>query len=180
MARKISKKVRTHVQSEVDSLVKVFLITIKHEDLSEPIRVSSDPTERISADAKNVIYGTVSQGRTFYYAGFEAALANDEDGSAPQVEISIPNVHRSMVEAIERMGSGPVSVDIELVFADSPDNIEVKLSNMELSNITYDESVISGTVSRDLLFEEPYPFRAFTPRDYPFLFSSRRTLTNNG
>ena len=60
MARTVSSKVRKHVQSEIDPLVKVFLITIRHKDLTEPIRVSSDPTERVDADSINVIYGTVS------------------------------------------------------------------------------------------------------------------------
>ena len=152
MARTVSSKVRKHVQSEIDPLVKVFLITIRHKDLTEPIRVSSDPTERVDADSINVIYGTVSRGLTFYYAGFEAALVSDEEGAAPQTQISLPNADRKLVEAIESMGPGPVAVDIELVFADTPDVVEVGLYDMELSKITYDESTISGIVSRDLLF----------------------------
>lgn len=177
MARTVSKKVRKHVQAETDPLVKVFLITIRHKDLSEPIRVSSDPAERVDADSINVIYGTVSRGLTFYYAGFDASLLNDEEGAAPQTQITLPNADRAIIEAIESMGPGPVAVDIELVFADTPDIVEVGLYDMELSKITYDESTVSGTVSRDLLFQEPYPCKSFTPQDYPFLFSSRRTLS---
>ena len=180
MARSVSSKARKHVQSEISPLVQVFLITIYHEDLSEPIRVSSDPTTRLGSDEINVFYGTVSNGRTFYYAGFDACIANDEDGAAPQVQISIPNADRSMITAIESMGSGPVTVDIELVFADTPDTIEVALTGMELTEITYDESTISGTISRDLLFDEPYPYRSFTPKDWPFLFSTRTTLQSSG
>ena len=173
MARAVSSKARKHVQSEISPLIQVFLITIYHEDLSEPIRVSSDPTTRVGSDEYNVFYGTVSNGRTFYYAGFEACLANDEDGAPPQVQISIPNADRAMIEAIESMGSGPVTVDIELVFSDTPDTIEVSLIGMELIDITYDEMVISGVISRDLLFDEPYPSRSFTPLDYTFLFLNR-------
>lgn len=180
MARTVSSKVRKHVQSEIDPLVKVFLITIRHKDLAEPIRVSSDPTERVDADSINVIYGTVSRGMTFFYAGFEAALVSDEEGAAPQTQLSLPNADRKLVEAIESMGPGPVAVDIELVFADTPDVVEVGLYDMELSKITYDESTISGIVSRDLLFQEPYPCRSFIPPHYPFLFSSRRTLGPDG
>lgn len=173
MARKVSKKAREHVQAEVDPLVKVFLITLYHEDLQEPIRVSSDPTERLGSDEINVIYGTRSNGYEYMYAGFDACFANDEDGSPPQVQISIPNADRSIIEAIESMGPGPVTVDIQLVFADTPDIVEVALTGMELSDITYDESAISGIVSRDLLFQEPFPFRSFTPNEWPFLFVNR-------
>lgn len=176
MGRTVSSKARKHVQSEIDPLVKVFLITIYHADLTDPIRVSSDPTERVGSDEYNVFYGTVSNDRVFYYAGFEASLANDEDGAAPQVQLTIPNADRAMIEAIESMGPGPVTVDIELVFADTPDNIEVALTGMELVEITYDESTISGIVSRDLLFDEPYPFRSFTPQHFPFLFINRSSM----
>jgi len=103
---------------------------------------------------------------TFYYAGFEANLANDEDGAAPQVQVSIPNADRSIV----------VSVDIEVVFADTPDEVEIALKGMEMTEITYDESVISGIISRDLLFDEPYPYRSFTPQHFPFLFSTRTSM----
>ena len=176
MARKVSARARKHVQAEIDPLIKVFLITINHKDLLEPIRVSSDPTERVGSDEYNIIYGTVSRGMTFLYAGFEANLATDEEGAAPQVQVSIPNADRSIVEAIESMGPGPVSVDIEVVFADTPDEVEIALKGMEMTEITYDESVISGIISRDLLFDEPYPYRSFTPQHYPFLFSTRTSM----
>ena len=168
------------MQAEIDPLVKVFLVTIRHKDLTDPIRVSSDPTERVMADAINVIYGTMSRGMTFFYAGFEAALVNDEDGAAPQTQLTLPNADRKIIEAIESMGPGPVAVDIELVFADTPDVVEVGLYDMELSRITYDESTVSGVISRDLLFQEPYPCRSFTSHHYPFLFSSRRTIGPDG
>lgn len=173
MARKISSKARKHAQAEIDPLVKVFLITINHKDLSEPIRVSSDPTEQVWSDEYNVFYGTVSRGMTFLYAGFEASLVNDEDGAAPQAQISIPNADRKIVEAVESMGPGPVLVDLEIVFADTPDEVEIALKGMEMTEITYDENTVSGIISRDLLFDEPYPYRSFTPQDYPFLFSTR-------
>ncbi len=173
--RAVSRRLRTHVQYEIEPSVKVFLITIYHDDLSEPIRVCSDKVERLGSDEYNVYYGVVSNGRTFYYAGFEACLVNDEDGAAPQVQISIPNADRSMTEAIEQMGPGPIKVDIEIVFADTPDIIEVALTAMEMADITYDETTITGTVSRDLLFTEPYPSKSFTPKHFPFLFSTRTT-----
>ncbi len=173
--RTTTARLRKHVQSVDEPSVKVFLITIYHDDLSEPIRVCSDAVERLGSDEYNVYYGVVSNDRTFFFAGFEACLVNDEDGAAPQVQISIPNADRSMTEAIEQMGPGPAKVDIEIVFSDTPDVIEVALTGMEMVDITYDETTITGTVSRDLLFTEPYPSRSFTPKDYPFLFSTRTT-----
>lgn len=159
------------MQSEVSTSVQVALLTIKHESLSEPIRVSSDPTERVAKTEENIIYGTKSRGNTYYYVGFDYSLPNDEDGAAPQVTLSLSYVTRDVIEAIEKMGTGPVSVDMEICFADTPDTVEIGIYDMQLSDITYDQTSISGTISRDLLFQEPYPFRSFIPQHYPFLFS---------
>lgn len=174
MARKVTKRLRDHVQSEVSPLIEVFLITLYHEDLSEPIRVSSDPTERVGSDAYNVYYGTISQGRIFYYAGFEACMLNDEDGAAPQTQISIARIPQ-VVEAIESMGPGPLTADIELVLADTPDIIEVSMLSLELVNPEYGEEAVTATISRDLLFSEPYPGRTFIPQHFPYLFGARGT-----
>ncbi len=174
MPRRVSQRARTSFSSEVSSLVKVFLLTIYHKDLSEPIRVSSDATVRLDEeDQVNVIYGTISNGKRYMYAGFEAALLNDESGTIPQVQISIPNAHRDIIAAIESMGSGPVKVDLQMVFADTPNEVEVEMLGLELTKITYNETVISGVISRDLLFNEPFPCKTFTPQEWPFLFLSR-------
>ena len=162
--------------SEDSPLVKVFLLTIYHKDLEVPIRVSSDATVRLREEQENVIYGTVSNGVEYLYAGFDAALLNDESGSVPQVQITIPNAHRSIIEAIESMGSGPVEVDLKLVFADTPDITELEITGLEMGRITYDEMSITGTISRDMLFNEPFPSRSFTPQEWPFLFLTRTTI----
>lgn len=176
MSRKISQRARTSVMSEDSPLVKVFLLTIHHKDLDEPIRVSSDATVRLRETQENVIYGTISNGIEYLYAGFDAALLNDETGSIPQVQITIPNAHRSIIEAIESMGSGPVEVDLKLVFADTPDVTEIEITGLEMGQITYDEMSITGTISRDMLFNEPFPSRSFTPQEWPFLFLTRTTM----
>ena len=171
--RRISKKLRKHVQSEISTSVQVGLITLRHESLEVPIRASTDPTQRVAQTAENIIYGTVSRGNIYYYTGFEYSLPNDEDGAPPQVNIRLPIVTRDVIEAIEKMTTGIVKVDLEIVFADSPDIVEIGLYDLELADINYDLTSVSGTISRDLLFQEPYPCNSFIPQHYPFLFAKR-------
>lgn len=173
MARQITQKTRASVMSEVSELIKVWLLTIYHRDLPQPIRVSSDATVRLYETQDAIMYGTISNGQQYLYAGFEAALLVDDTGTIPQVQISIPNAHRSIIEAIESMGSGPVKVDLQLVFADDPNRVEVDIKGLHLTKITYDESAISGVISREILFNEPFPTRSFTPQEWPFLFLTR-------
>lgn len=154
-------------------MVKVFLLELSHRSLATPIYVSSDPTQVLWEEPVNIIYGTVSNGRQYIYAGFECSLLNDENGSIPQAQLTIPNAHRSIIESIERMGSGAVEAIIKLVFADTPDIIETEVTDLTLSKITYDETSVTGTLSRDTLYNEPWPARTFIPQDYPFLFLSR-------
>lgn len=176
MARNVTQRARTSFMSEESELIKVFLLTIYHKDLTEPIRVSSDPTVKIGDYQEMIVYGTISNGKTYIYAGFEASLLNDEAGAIPQVQISIPNAHRSIIEAIESMGSGPIQVDLQLVFADTPDIVEMDIKGLEMNQISYDETSITGTISRDLLFNEPFPSKTFTPQEWPFLFLTRTTI----
>lgn len=175
MPRTVTQKARTAVMSEDSPLIKVFLFTLYHKDLTQPIRVSSDPTVRLRETQEMVIYGTVSNGKEYIYAGIEAALLNDESGAIPQVQISIPNAHRSIIEAIETMGSGPISCDLQLVFADTPNIVEIDIKGLEMGQITYDETTVTGVISRDMLFNEPFPSKSFIPAHYPFLFMSRTT-----
>lgn len=173
MARTISKRARTSFMSEESPLVKVFLLTLTHRTLPVPIYLSSDPTVLLWEEPTNLVYGTISRGIEYLYAGFQCNLLNDEQGAIPQAQLTIPNAHRSIIEAIERMGSGTVDCNIKLVFADTPDIIEYEVFNLTISKITYDETTITGVLSRDMLYNEPWPARSFTPQEYPFLFLTR-------
>lgn len=173
MSRRVTARARRSFMSEDSPLIKVFLLTIEHRSLSTPIYVSSDATVVLWEDSTNIIYGTISNGIQYLYAGFQCELLSDENGAIPQAQLTIPNAHRSIIESIERMGSGPVSCSLKLVFADTPDIIETEVNGLEISKITYDETTITGVLSRDMMFSEPYPSRSFNPQDYPFLFLTR-------
>ena len=49
--------------------VLIALMTIDHADLAEPIRISTDPTQRLEdlTTDEEVVYGTESRGETFLF-----------------------------------------------------------------------------------------------------------------
>ena len=61
--------------------VVIALLTLTHEDLETPIRISSDPTQRIESlsTAADLVYGTVSRGETFVFLPMTIKLPSDTD-----------------------------------------------------------------------------------------------------
>lgn len=170
MARTVPANVKESFNSQESSDVKVILLTINQNALEAPLHVCNIIVERLDADAERVYYGITSRGIAYDYAAFECSIANDESGAAPEASLSIPNASRKIIEAIERMDNSPIRVTMELVFADFPDDVIMKLEDFEMANIKYNDDVITGTITRDLLFSEPCPCHTFNANDYPYLF----------
>lgn len=185
MARKITERLRASINNAESGDIKIFLVTLKQGD--NIIRVCSQGTKRLTvedyqtyrtqeeADAyashldRYVTYGLISKGQLYEQGGFSVVLSEDSDGTVPSVQISIPNVSRDIIEVIERLDNKPVKVDIELIFADAPDDILMSLTDFDMTNISYNDDAITGTISRELLFTEPLPIHRFAPTYFPFL-----------
>lgn len=159
--RVISSSLRKEVMGDESADVKIFLLTITHSSLAYPIRVSSHPLTRIDEDDERVYYGVVSNGITYEYGGFDCALANDESGAAPTISVTIPYASREIIENIEHMGNDIAKVTIQLVLGDNPNDVVMELKDFDMTDITYDDTQITGTISRDMLFQEPFPCHTF-------------------
>ena len=132
----------------------VFLacVTIDHPSMATPIRVVND-TQDLARSAG-----------TFTAFPFEITLPPDTDDTAvPQVQLSIDNVDRQIVDAIRGLSSAP-SVTLEVVMASSPDTVEAGPFAFELTNAQYDALVVTGTLGyEDDLLNQPFPADTFTP-----------------
>jgi hypothetical protein len=65
MSRLVSLNVRVAANAEHASEVPVALVTITHPGLDAPVRLSSDPTSRLSADPLR--YGTYHRGDVYEF-----------------------------------------------------------------------------------------------------------------
>ena len=185
MARKLTERLRASINNPTSGDVKIFLVTMKQGN--KTIQVCSQGIRRLTVEdyelyrtdeeareyEKNldryVTYGLISNGRLFEQGGFSVVLSEDSEGTVPSVQISIPNVSRDIIVAIEQLENKPVKVDIELIFADAPDDILMSLTDFDMTNISYNDDAITGTISRELLFTEPLPTHRFAPAYFPFL-----------
>jgi hypothetical protein len=165
--RVLSLNFRTALFGQESGEVPIFLLTITHDDLEEPICLTTDPTERKSTDP--LIYRTMSRGTEFLYAGVDVTIPNEEDKSPPVSKLTIANVTRGLIP-LARSVSTPPSVKIEMVLASDLDTVETTFPAMDMSNLTYDASFLNFDLTMDSLTSEPYPSGTFSPAYFSGLF----------
>jgi hypothetical protein len=165
--RVLSLNLREALFSQESGEVPIFLIEITHPDLPEPIRLTTDATTRLSTDP--LIYGTVSRGTTYLYAGIDVTIPDEQDKSPPASKLTIANVTRDLIP-LARSVNSPPSVKIEAVLASAPDDVEMNWPALDMSNLTYDASALQFDLTMDALVTEPYPSGTFSPAYFSGLF----------
>lgn len=165
--RVLSLNFREALFAQESGEVVIFLLTITHDELEDPIRLTTDPTERKSDTP--LIYRTMSRGEEYLFAGVDVTLPDDQDKSPPASKLSIANVTRELIP-LARSVSTPPSVKIEAVLASAPDTVEMIWPAMDMSNLTYDASFLQFDLTMDALVTEPYPSGTFSPASFPGLF----------
>lgn len=171
MTTSVSLNFRQEAYAAETGRVLIALITLDHADLTTPIRISTDPTQRLTeytTDA-DIVYGTVSRGNTFIFLPVRLKLPDDTDAGPGEMTIEIDNVHRDYTATIRSIYS-PVTVTVELVMDNTLDTVEAQWPEFLLTDIEYDASVITGTMKMETLEREPFPAGTFAPSYFPGLF----------
>ena len=154
MPKLVSINARTSAFAEHDDAVPIALLTISHEALEEPLRISTDPTTRISDDPLR--YGTRHQGEVYWYALVSVPLPEQGQEAAETVSVSIDIVTPDMAK-IPGLVTSPARIDIVQVMSSSPDAIEFAFLDLELrsANVDTEQGVITLEVGRMPWLEEP-------------------------
>lgn len=134
------------------------LLTITHPSLQQPLYLANN-NENI-----------VSRGATFLGCPFQVNLPK-EDGDQPgTATVSIDNVDRRIVDAVRTLPIGqPLSINIEIILASSPDYVEVTFPSLVMRNVTYDAEKVTGTLSWEDILTEPAAL-TITPARFPGSF----------
>jgi hypothetical protein len=167
MPRELPLSVRSAVNAGVTEDFVITLVTITHADLDGAIRLSSDPTRRITVDPLR--YGTVSGGLIYDFVLMAVSLPDDRMGSPAAVTLAFENVAADMAKVI-RAALTPASVDIKCVLASNPEVIEEQWSNLLGVQGTYDASRITYEISRQAISNEPWPAHRMTQNRFPRLY----------
>ncbi|MGO8093229.1 DUF1833 family protein [Rhizobium leguminosarum] len=167
MSRNVSSGFLGAVYAQETDEVPICLLTVTHEDLAEPIYISSDPTTRLSDDP--LIYGTDSRGEQYIFLPFEFTLPDDKSDSPPRVQLTMDNIDRALVPLLRSFVTPP-SIKLEIVLASDLDTVEITVPVLQMSDVTFEDHNISNNLVADPLTNEPHPAGQFTPGSFPGLF----------
>ncbi|WP_027517887.1 DUF1833 family protein [Bradyrhizobium sp. WSM1417] len=165
--RVLSLNFRQALFAQQSGEVPIFLLTITHPQLANPILLTTDPTTRITTDP--LVYGTVSRGETYLFAGVDITLPDEQDKSPPASKLSIQNVTRDLIP-LARSVATPPQVLIEAVLASAPDTVETTFATFDMANLVADAAMLNFDLTIDALATEPYPSGTFSPASFPGLF----------
>lgn len=135
------------IQSAQDlttSEVWLLLLEIDHDDLATPFYLVNN-TESI-----------VHETNTYIAYPFSIVLSTDDGERLPKVQLTIDNVDRTLVNTIRSISDSP-TVIVKLVLADTPDYVELEITDLILREVEYDAYTITGTLYADDILNSRHP-----------------------
>ena len=145
------------VNAQETTEVYIVLLTIDHDDLATPIRVTSDGVN------------TTSRGNLYFAYPFDITLPEDDGVTPPAARLIIDNISREIGQVIRSI-SEPPSVTIEIILSSDFDTVEASYPFFELTDVNYNALTVTGELTIQNLSVEPYPAESFTPSSHPGLF----------
>jgi hypothetical protein len=151
----------------------ILLITITDPtDLANPIRLADSYTGRITSltNDDEVVYGVTSNNKDYIFLPLQINLPGEQESGAGQCSLTLNYVTKEAIQLIREKLTSPVSVQIDLVLADSPNTIETSFSGFKITNVSYNAEQITLDLNMVSLSREPFPSFTFTPANFPGLF----------
>lgn len=171
--RRLSLNARLAQDAEGSAEIETALILIEHPELAEPIRLSTDNTERISDDP--LYFGTRSTWRgsnpitePFLFVVASAILPGDAEDEPASARIVLENLDADMVELV-RSFTDPADISIAVVLASSPDLVEAEFTGLRLVSAEITAGEITLALSRDEIELEMFPPGRMTRLNFPGL-----------
>lgn len=88
----VSVNFRSSAYASETGRVPILLITFSHDDIAVPIRISTDPTQRVLETDEIIAYGTISRGDTYTFLPVSFKLPDDTDTGPGNMQIELDNV----------------------------------------------------------------------------------------
>ena len=155
--------------SEENGGIPICLITIDHDDFAAPIRISTDPTERVAEYEDQIVYGTESNGETYLFFPCKLRLPDDTGDGPRNMRIEFDNVHRDYIPTIRSITIAP-TMQVDMVMSNALDVVEKTWPEFFLNHVQYNAGTITAVMRVETLETEPFPAVSFLPSTTPNLF----------
>jgi hypothetical protein len=159
-----SWNVRKEFQSGHSGIVAIDLITIEHDALDEPIRLSSDPTEVISLDPLR--YGTRSRGNIYWFVILSSPIPDERDNTPIRTTLTIANINPDVVSAA-RSVTTPATVMFETVLSTDTDTVVDRISGMHIMEAGLSDDRLTLQLSREMILRRMFPFHRIVKQWFP-------------
>ena len=164
----ISLNFRAQLQLQQSDEVAIALIELKHPDTVEIIRLSGDNTVLIDSTPE-LIWGTISRGKTFYFRPLTLRLPSDIADRPPRMQLMVENVTGDMVAfAASMIQRG--TCDLDIVVASDPNTVQIPFPILDIRGYSRNSNVITFDIGMDAAEDEPIPAAIFSPAGFPGAF----------
>ena len=172
--RTVSLNARRAFTAATTDEIEVALILIEHPSLDAPIRLSSDPTERLSTQP--LAYGTRSAWmdsdpatEPFLFVLASAEIPGDQEDAPAVAAIVLENVDNDIAAMLRSFTDRPVA-HLAVVLASSPDLVEVEYRDLRIVSADGDAAEVRLSLSRQPIEDEAVPMDRFSKDRFPGLF----------
>jgi hypothetical protein len=164
---------RAHDEQFEDD-VEIALFSISHPALDEPVRLSTDPTERLGVDP--LMYGTRSTWdganpitEPYLFVLAAAEQPSDLEDAPAAGRITLENVDNRIAETL-RGFTNRAEVKMAVVRASAVNEPDAEYHDMRLMSAGGDAGEVQLEFSRQPIEEEVVPMERFTKDRFPGLF----------
>jgi len=171
MSRRVSLNMRMSHEDHSSAEVYVALFMIEHPEMDAPLRLSTDPTERLSDEP--LTYGTRSAWSTqnpiedpYLFILASTNLPSDLEDAPASGNLILENVDRRMAEVLRSVNTQG-TIHMAVVLASSPDQVEVEYRDMRILSADMNAGEITVNFSRQPVEEEYYPADRMTKQRFP-------------
>lgn len=146
----------------------VILAEITPAGETEPVRICSEPAERLSSDPLR--YGITHDGEEYEWVIMASSWPDDQQGKPPATTLTFANVTEAMAATIRGVTPGTqADVVLKIVLSSAPDDVEESYV-MKATNGSYNAVQVSLDVSREPIETEPWPAFRTTKARFPGLY----------
>lgn len=173
--RKISLNAHLAHDADGSDETEVVLLQFTHPETSQVVRLSTDPTERLSLEPLRYCTRSNWLGanpkddeEAFLFVLVSVLLPDDQDTAPPAARLVIEGADNELAEVL-RSTLQEAEVSMALVLASTPNVIEQEWLGFKMVRAESQGEGITLSVSRNPLTAEPWPMARMTRERFPGL-----------